>query len=454
MPKQLRIELRGVVDGHWGASRAMNLSKLRFHDRCIASESRFANCSGTTVPAVTSKAGEQVIEVESPDRAQTHRSQTFRPEIQGLRAIAVGLVILNHANFPGLKGGFIGVDVFFVISGYVITSLLRRQPVGHVGGNLANFYSRRIRRIVPAATIAIVGTVFAAHALLGANYDPQLLSDARWASLFSANFRFISVNANYFIPGISPSLVTHFWSLGVEEQFYLVIPFVVFSIAAIAALRHQTIVLASFFVVVIVASGAWCAHIVGSDQVAAYFSPFARVWELALGALAALIPSSWFSRMGRWAEAVALGCLATIVASAILIDGTRPPGLTVAWACLATAGLLLVGPVSANGGAMSFLRARPAVYLGDISYSLYLYHYAWLMIPLEMVHPHTGVLWKVFGIIGALACSMISYHVIENPIRHSRRLDRDKLAVLLLLAVCIAVTWDVTRLVGGWGVPV
>ena len=216
--------------------------------------------------------------------------QTFRPDIQGLRAIAVILVILAHARVPGFEGGYIGVDVFFVISGFVITSLLRRQPPRRVRHNLAYFYARRIRRIVPAATLTLVATTFAAYFLLGTNFVPQLLGDVRWASLFSANFRLIRTGSNYFIPGVAPSLVTHYWSLAVEEQFYLFFPLVVFSIAMFTPLKNRTTPLGLFLIAAIAASAWYSWHLTPISPTVAYYSPFTRFWEIALGALVALDP--------------------------------------------------------------------------------------------------------------------------------------------------------------------
>ena len=222
--------------------------------------------------------------------------QSFRPDIQGLRAIAVILVILDHAQVPGFEGGYIGVDVFFVISGFVITNLLRRQPSDNVRHNLAYFYGRRIRRIVPAATLTLVATTFAAYFLLGANFVPQLLGDVRWSSLFSANFRLIRTGSNYFIPGVAPSLVTHFWSLAVEEQFYLFFPLVVFTLALLTPLRGRATTLGLFLVGAIAASAWYSWHLTPISPTVAYYSPFTRFWEIALGGLMALIPGAWARR--------------------------------------------------------------------------------------------------------------------------------------------------------------
>ena len=375
--------------------------------------------------------------------------QTFRPDIQGLRAIAVILVILAHASVPGFEGGYIGVDVFFVISGFVITSLLLRQPPRGVRHNLAYFYARRIRRIVPAATLTLVATTLAAYFLLGTNFVPQLLGDVRWASLFSENFRLIRTGSDYFIPGIAPSLVTHFWSLAVEEQFYLAFPLVVFSLTLMSPLRHRTTSLGVFLVAAIGASAWYSWHLTPISPTVAYYSPFTRFWEIALGALVALLPAAWARRTPH--VNTLLGFLAMLaLAAAVWRLNTMSvyPGVLAWWPCGTTAVLLWTGQASVKGGPATWLSWRPLRYIGDISYSLYLWHYVWLMLPLQMVHPPTSSGARVIEIAGAFACAVISYHVLENPIRHSKRLDRDGVAVALLLLICIGLSWDATLLVG------
>ena len=375
--------------------------------------------------------------------------QTFRPDIQGLRAIAVILVILAHASVPGFEGGYIGVDVFFVISGFVITSLLLRQPPRGVRHNLAYFYARRIRRIVPAATLTLVATTLAAYFLLGTNFVPQLLGDVRWASLFSENFRLIRTGSNYFIPGIAPSLVTHFWSLAVEEQFYLAFPLVVFSLTLMSPLRHRTTSLGVFLVAAIGASAWYSWHLTPISPTVAYYSPFTRFWEIALGALVALLPAAWARRTPHLNTLLGFLALLALAAAVWRLNTMSVyPGVLAWWPCGTTAVLLWTGQASVKGGPATWLSWRPLRYIGDISYSLYLWHYVWLMLPLQMVHPPTSSWARVIEIAGAFACAVISYHVLENPIRHSKRLDRDGVAVALLLLICIGLSWDATLLVG------
>jgi peptidoglycan/LPS O-acetylase OafA/YrhL len=376
-------------------------------------------------------------------------SQTFRPDIQGLRALAVILVILAHASVPGFEGGYVGVDVFFVISGFVITSLLRRQPPRRVRNNLAYFYARRIRRIVPAATLTLVTTTFAAYFLLGTNFVPQLLGDVRWASLFSENFRLIRTGSNYFIPGVAPSLVTHYWSLAVEEQFYLFFPLVVFSLAWFTPLRSRATSLGLFLVAAIAASAWYSWHLTPISPTVAYYSPFTRFWEIALGGLVALLPEAWARRTPRWNAVLgSLALIVLVVAVSRLNTMSVYPGVLAWWPCGTTAILLWSGQASARVGPATLLSWRPLRYVGDISYSLYLWHYVWLMLPLQMVHPPTSSWARVIEIAGAFTCAVISYHFLENPIRHSKRLDRDGVAVVLMLLICVGLSWDATLWVG------
>jgi peptidoglycan/LPS O-acetylase OafA/YrhL len=377
------------------------------------------------------------------------RAPSFRPDIQGLRAIAVILVILDHAQVPGFEGGYVGVDVFFVISGFVITSLLLRQPATNVHGNLTDFYARRIRRIVPAATLVLVVTIFAAYELLGVNFNKQLLGDERWASLFSMNFRLINTGSNYFIPGIAPSLVTHFWSLAVEEQFYLFFPLVVFTLALMTPLRRRASTLGWFLVAAIIASAWWSWHLTPISPTAAYYSPFTRFWEIALGGLISILPAAWARRTPIVNSLLAVGALIVLgVVVAKLNSQSVYPGVLAWWPCGAAAVLLWTGQASATGGPASLLSWRPLRYIGDISYGLYLWHYVWLLLPLQMVHPPTSAFAREIEIAGAFVCAAFSYHLLENPIRRSGRLDRDRWAVALMLLVCVGLSWDSTLLVG------
>jgi len=254
--------------------------------------------------------------------------RSFRPDIQGLRALAVLLVIADHADIPGFSGGYIGVDLFFVVSGYVITQLLLREAGNGIGTGLGDFYARRVRRIVPAATATLVATLLVAWATLGARLNPQLPGDVRWASLFSANFRFIETGSNYFVPGIFPSLITQFWSLGVEEQFYLCFPLVVLLIARFAPAGRRLALLSVTLTVAIALSAWWSIHLSAIDPTPAYYSPFTRFWELGLGCLLATLTVRRPVRTARseWlAVAIAIALLVVALTTLNRPASTRGP---------------------------------------------------------------------------------------------------------------------------------
>jgi peptidoglycan/LPS O-acetylase OafA/YrhL len=363
--------------------------------------------------------------------------------------LAVVLVIADHAGAPGFSGGFVGVDVFFVISGYVITQLLLREAPKGARRGLADFYSRRVRRIVPAATATLIVTMVAAELLLGPRMNPLLPGDIRWASLFAANFRLIHTGSNYFVPGMSPSLVTHFWSLAVEEQFYFVWPVVVFSIARLVDPRHLHRTLAATLIVGVVVSAWWSIHLSAGDPVAAYYSPFTRFWELGLGCLLATVASSrpirsvWLERL-----AAGLGVALLVVALTTFNSASVYPGWRAWLPCAGTAALIWAGVGGGRTVASWLLSTRPLRYVGDISYSLYLFHFPLLELAKEAPSWLSSVDWRLLAICGTVVCAICSYYRLENPIRRSRKLDADRVAVALLLAVCVAASWTATIVVG------
>jgi peptidoglycan/LPS O-acetylase OafA/YrhL len=371
----------------------------------------------------------------------------FRPDIQGLRALAVLLVVLAHASVPLFDGGYMGVDVFFVISGYVITGVLVRQSKTTVRANLKSFYSRRIRRIIPAATVVLIATVVAGYWWLGPNVGVPLLTDVRWASLFAGNWHLIQTGSGYFIPGVPPSLVTHYWSLAVEEQFYIVFPLIVFGAGAFFTSRRRPLALGVVLLLAIVASSWWSMHLTPINATEAYYSPFTRFWELALGGLVVILPRTWAMRTPRLNAVVGTAALLAIVVAALRLSGSSVyPGSLAWWPCGATAVLLWTGQASSMGGPATWLSWRPLQYVGNVSYSFYLWHYLWLMVPQQYATTPMAPLSRVIQVLGAFACSVVSFHFLENPIRRSQWLDERPYAVGLLLVGCLALTWGVTLL--------
>ena len=203
-----------------------------------------------------------------------------------MRAVAVLLVVLSHAQVTAFRGGFIGVDVFFVISGFVITGLLLRERSATGKTNILAFYGRRARRIIPAAMLVIVVTVIATRVLIGGSAASFAASEARWASVFLADFP--QVKNNIFHP--VPTPLGNYWSLAVEEQFYLVYPMMLVLAAGIARRNSLRVKLGALLCATIVVSFAWSV-VASPVSINAYISPFTRAWELAVGALLALCAS-------------------------------------------------------------------------------------------------------------------------------------------------------------------
>ncbi|WP_141014897.1 acyltransferase family protein [Nocardioides sambongensis] len=223
-----------------------------------------------------------------------------RLDIQGLRAIAVLTVVADHAGVGPLSGGFVGVDVFFVLSGFLITSLLVREADRSGRISLLGFYARRARRILPAATLVLVATLAFAAATLSYLRVERIATDVGWSAVFLANVHFSRLGTDYFAEGLPPSPVQHYWSLAVEEQFYLVWPPLLMLVlwltgrraaerAGAGERRRIEGPVAIVVAVLGVASFAWSVHLLGDNQTAAYFSSLGRAWELAVGALLAVL---------------------------------------------------------------------------------------------------------------------------------------------------------------------
>jgi len=374
-----------------------------------------------------------------------NRAALQRPDIQGLRAVAVLLVILGHAGAKGFSAGYIGVDIFFVISGFVITQLLLRQQGQRLGHNLLTFYIRRILRIAPAASVLLIVTPVAAYFLLGEFFDTALLSDVRWASLFSANFRLMKTSSDYFSAGVDPSLVTHFWSLAVEEQFYFFYPLLVFVIMRFAPEHSRNRILMGVLGALVALSSLWCIVATSHNGVLAYYSPLTRFWQLAFGGILALVPAVTAEVRPTSAAVAGLTAFAGLALALTFLPGQHDyPGVTAWLPTLISGALLWSGQTQHSIGTKLLLSWKPLVVIGDLSYSLYLWHFMWIHLPDMMPNPPQLPLGHTLPVLGAFVCAAISYYVLENPIRHSRRLSSDPLATLALLGLSIAAVWDAT----------
>ena len=370
----------------------------------------------------------------------------FRPDVEGLRALAITLVLLFHANVPGFRGGFVGVDVFFVISGFLITGMLFREARTIGRPSLSGFYARRFRRIVPAATVTIVATVIASYHWLGFLQGNSVAIDAKWASVFLANIHFASVGTQYFTAQNPPSPLQHMWSLSVEEQFYAVWPLLMVFISLIARRVSLRLRAGIVLLAIVAASFTWSIVETSQNGVWAYFSPLTRAWELAAGGLIA-IAAPLAARIPKSTALVAgyVG-LVGIIASGVLYSGrTTYPGYAVSLPVLGAALVIIAGSVIGGGGVESLLRPRPVQWLGARSYSLYLWHWPILVIAAEYAEKTLSVSDNLLLLLIALAASMISYRLIENPIRRARFLTRRRMLSIVLGLLLIAVSLAVAQ---------
>ena len=377
------------------------------------------------------------------------RSGQHRRDIQGLRAVAVGLVVLDHAGW--LPGGFLGVDVFLVLSGFLITGLLLAELERSGTISLRDFYARRARRILPAATLVALATLLGSVLVLGDVRTAEVSRDAVLVALFAINWDLAAQGADYFAQGADQSPFQHYWSLAVEEQFYLGWPLLVLGAALLATrLRRRGVrrppAVGLLVTAVVVVSLAWSVHLTASTPEAAYFTTTTRVWELAAGAgLALLVPRLAGLPTGV-RTAAGWGGLAGLGLSLWVIDDTSAfPGAVALLPVGATCLLLAAGtPGPATGpGPGRFAVGRllgvaPLQWLGDRSYSLYLWHWPVLVLA-EARLGRDLTLLELVGAIGiAVLATMLTHTLIEVPF-HAGRLRPARLVALAWWPASVAV---------------
>lgn len=342
----------------------------------------------------------------------------IRPDVQGLRAIAVAAVVLDHA-FDWPRAGFLGVDVFFVISGFVITAGLLRERALTGSIHLRTFAVRRFRRLAPASLLVLLVTTAAAWLLLPATRFLGVATDAVWSVLAVQNWRLAGEGTDYFTASAAASPLQHFWSLGVEEQFYLVLPVLLLLLLG----RGRGTGRAGFATTVIgllaVGSLAWAFTAAAQDAAAAYFSTATRAWELGLGVVVALLVRRGRPLRRSLAETMTLVGVAAIVGA--IVFGRESTGVPAPLALVPTIGTALVlmagtGPAATAGRTSSVaapLRWVPLVRLGTVSYSLYLWHW-----PFIVLLPLFTSLSMPAIVALALLAAIASHATVETAFRH------------------------------------
>lgn len=351
---------------------------------------------------------------------------SFRRDIQGLRMVAVLVVIFDHlVGWP--SGGFVGVDIFFVISGFLITGLLLREHDKTGTISFSGFYRNRIRRIAPAATLVIAVTLVAASLLFNSGRFTSTIQDSIWAFLFTANWNYAVTGTDYFEASGPASPLQHFWSLAVEEQFYFVWPWLMLAIFVLAGRhagwgRQKTRQVIGFALgALTVASFLWSLWETDNDPGVAYFSTFSRAWELGVGALIAVFAGVFENMPSKMRQALAYAGLVGIAVSlAVVSETTAFPAPWAALPVLCTAAVI-VGGTGSHETAPWLLTNRVAGYIGNISYSLYLWHFPVIVIYTSVVG-ETAVDLAVCALIFT-AAAIYSFHLVEDPIRRSNWLS-------------------------------
>lgn len=340
-----------------------------------------------------------------------------RLDIQGLRAIAVLSVIANHLwSWP--RGGFVGVDVFFVISGFLITGLLVKERLHRGRISFRRFYRRRIRRLGPAATAAILATVSATALIVGTSRADEVGHDGLWAFFFVANWHFAIDGTNYF-HNSSVSPLQHYWSLSVEEQFYLVWPALILLVMKLTrGRRYRLEALGATMVALAAASFAYSTWHTIHAPTWAYFSTFDRAWELGAGAALAIFAPRLTMMSAR--QSVALGWtgfVGIVVSLFVIRDTMHFPAPWSALPVLSTVAVIAAG-VAREQHTLVPLVNRGAAFIGDISYSLYLWHYP-VVILLLAYFPHHGMVYALTALSLTAVLAVASYDMIERPILRS-----------------------------------
>jgi peptidoglycan/LPS O-acetylase OafA/YrhL len=366
----------------------------------------------------------------------------FRPDIEGLRAIAVTLVLLYHSAVPGFGGGFVGVDVFFVLSGFLITGLLMRELERTGSISLPSFYARRLRRLLPAAALLILVTVVASVVVLSPLRAGDVAADGVAASLYASNLRFAIQATDYLQSELAPSPLLHLWSLGVEEQFYLFWPAILLIATTGAANRARRV--GAVAIAVVVASLGLSLWLTTASAPWAFFSLPSRAWELGIGAILAVGAARLAAvppRLGVAAGWVGLGMIA---ASGLVIETSTPfPGSAALLPTVGTALAMVPGMRGPLAGPARLLGWAPARFLGRISYSLYLWHWPMLVLPTAMAGETLPLPVRVGLMALAIPIAYASQRWLEDPIRRGRIVGvvpRRNLALAGALSIAVATT--------------
>lgn len=354
-------------------------------------------------------------------------NKQFRPDIEGLRAVAVLAVVLFHAGVPGFGGGFIGVDVFFVVSGFLITGLLWREASGTGTVRMARFYAGRARRLLPAAALVLVATSMAATLLLPPLRARSVLADAIASALYVGNYRFAAEGTDYLAAETAASPLQHYWSLGVEEQFYLLWPALILGTAWMLTRsgRGTRSAVPYACVLAVVAAASLMVSLWWTQTMPpwAFFSLPTRAWELAAGGLVALTAAHWRSLPPVCAVLVGWGGLALILATCTQLGTATPyPGSAALLPVMGTALVIGAGCAIPDLGVGRLLSKPVMRGIGRLSYSWYLWHWPVLLLAPALFGHGLGLAGRLAMMVMALGLAILTLHLVENPTRFAAAL--------------------------------
>ena len=362
----------------------------------------------------------------------------YQPALDGLRGVAVVAVILYHLDYSWMSGGFLGVDTFFVLSGYLITSLLLAEYDTTGSVSLRDFWIRRAKRLLPAALLLLV--VVAAYSRLAAPTDRlgTIRGDALATLSYVANWRFILDEASYFELWSEASPLRHMWSLAIEEQFYLLWPLLVLGL--LKALRGRTTLLTASCIIAAAGSVALMAVLAETDQSRAYFGTDTRAHTILVGALLAIVlrrPPSIMDAAPRAIRTLGAISLTMLGVSFVAVSDSGQwfyQGGSIAFA-IAVACVIADSVNGTRSTANALLDRAPLRYLGQISYGLYLWHWPMIVWLTPDRLGTDGLTLDTIRIIATFGCALVSYHLLEQPIRH-----RSPAPIPALRTVSVAMT--------------
>ena len=364
----------------------------------------------------------------------------FRADIEGLRGIAILFVVAFHAGVWWMAGGFIGVDIFFVLSGYLITGLLARELAASGDVDLTSFYARRAQRLLPALIVVLLATLAIALVFYAPIDQRPVASDARAVALHYGNVLFARNAVNYHASAENPFL--HTWSLAVEEQFYIIWPLFFLAVGRLSSgdrdHAHTDKRLIAMMLVAGAVSFVASLWITGTSQPWAFFGMPTRVWEFAIGGIAAIALSNR-ELSGRTAGLLQGAALGAILFSVLAYSEVTPyPGIAATLPALATSALLVAGPWAPTSLVTRVLSNGVLRWFGRLSYSWYLWH--WPLVGLgALLDWNIGVFGRLAWSLLALGFAILTYKFVEAPFRESKRYrDRPHVAMGLGLAASAA----------------